>query len=93
MLIEGAPKLSVQKRCVRLLLGKSITFAHAEYYETCTRVKTYKEHITKEKKFHLEHIKPLFNDMNLLSLHHLYIYHIFINTLKLLKYRIPISIF
>ena len=31
--------------------------------------------------------------MNLLSLHHLYIYHTFIDTLKLLKYRIPISIF
>ena len=31
--------------------------------------------------------------MNLLSLHHLYIHHTFIDTLKLLKYRIPISIF
>ena len=31
--------------------------------------------------------------MNLLSLHHLYIYHTFIDILKLLKYRIPISIF
>ena len=34
--------------------------------------------------------------MNLLSLHHLYIYHTFIDTqttLKLLKYRIPISLF
>ena len=39
---------SVQKRCVRLLFGKEITFDNAEYYETCERVKTYKEH-TKEK--------------------------------------------
>ena len=31
--------------------------------------------------------------MNLLSLHHLYIYYTFIDTLKLLKYRIPISLF
>ena len=37
-------------------------------------------------------IKPLFNEMNLLSLHHLYIYHTFIDTLKLLKYRIPMSL-
>ena len=29
--------------------------------------------------------------MNLLSLHHLYIYHTFIDTLKLLKYRNPMS--
>ena len=46
-----------------------------------------------KKKIQLEHTKPIFNDMNLLSLHHLYIYHTFIDTLKLLKYRIPISIF
>ena len=72
---------SVQKRCVRLLFGKEITFDHAKYYETCATVKTYKEH-TKEKKFQLEHPKPIFNDMNLLSLHHLYIYHTFIDTLK-----------
>ena len=47
------------------------------------------------KNFQLEHTKLIFNDMNLLSLHHLYIYtyHTFIDTLKLLKYRIPISIF
>ena len=49
--------------------------------------------IQKKQKFQLEHTKPIFNDMNLLSLHHLYIYHTFIDTLKLLKYRIPISIF
>ena len=30
--------------------------------------------------------------MNLLSLHHLYIYHTFIDTFKLLKYRIPMSL-
>ena len=30
--------------------------------------------------------------MNLLSLYHLYIYHTFIDTLKLLKYRIPMSL-
>ena len=29
---------------------------------------------------------------NLLSLHHLYIYHTFIDTFKLLKYRIPMSL-
>ena len=36
---------------------------------------------------------PTFNDMNLLSLHHLYIYHTFIDTLKLLKNIIPILLF
>ena len=35
--------------CVRLLFGKELIFDHAEYNETCTKVKTYKEH-TKFKK-------------------------------------------
>ena len=75
----------MQKRFVRLLFGKELTFDHAEYYETRARVKTYKEH-TKENNFQLKYTKPIFNDMNLLSLHYLYIYHTFINTLKLLNY-------
>ena len=39
----------------------------------------------KKKNFQLEHTKPIFNDMNLLSFHHLYIYHTFIDSLKLLN--------
>ena len=82
---------SIQKRCVRLLFGKELSFDHAEYYQTCARTRTYTQHNT-EKNFQLEHTKPLFNEMNLLSLHHLYIYHTFIDTFKLLKYRIPMSL-
>ena len=37
-------------------------------------------------------MKPLFNDQKLLTLHHLYIYHTFIDTLKIKKYIIHISI-
>ena len=32
----------------KIIIWQKITFDHAEYYETCARVKTYKEH-TKEK--------------------------------------------
>ena len=76
---------SIQKRCVRLLFGKELSFDHAEYYQTCARTRTYTQHNT-EKNFQLEHTKPLFNEMNLLSL------HTFIDTFKLLKYRIPMSL-
>ena len=82
---------SIQKRCVRLLFGKELSFDHAEYYQTCARTRTYTQHKT-EKNFQLEHTKPILNEMNLLSLHHLYIYHTFIDTFKLLKYRIPMSL-
>ena len=45
------------------------------------------------KNFQLEHTKPIFNEQNLLTLHHLYIYHTFLDTFKLLKFRTPISIY
>ena len=45
------------------------------------------------KNFQLEHTKPIFNEQNLLTLHHLYIYHTFCETFKILKYKIPISLF
>ena len=81
---------SIQKRCVRLLFGKELSFDHAEYYQTCARTRTYTQHKT-EKNFQLEHTKPILNEMNLLSLHHLYIYHTFIDTFKLLKRPPPDS--
>ncbi|NRB82093.1 MAG: hypothetical protein HRU38_26155 [Saccharospirillaceae bacterium] len=80
---------SIQKRCIRLLFGKELTLDHAEFYETCARVRTYDEHLAK-KDFLLEHTKPLFNEYKcILNLHHLYVYHIF----KILKYRTPISVY
>ena len=83
---------SVQKRCVRLLVGKKLLLTMLSITKLVQELKLTKS-IQKKKNFQLEHTKPLFNDMNLLSLHHLYIYHTFIDTHKLLKYRIPISIF
>ena len=62
---------SVQKRCIRVLFGSDINFDHAEYFETCARARTYQQHIT-GKNFQLEHTKPVFNEMNLLTLYHLY---------------------
>ena len=44
---------SIQKRCVRLLFGKELSFDHAEYYQTCARTRTYTQQNT-EKNFQLE---------------------------------------
>ena len=82
---------SIQKRCIRLLFGNELNFDHAEYYETCARSRTYQQHIGK-KNFSLEHTKPLFNDNNILCLHHLYIYHTFLELFKVLKFKTPLSI-
>ena len=45
------------------------------------------------RNFKLENTKPIFNEQNLLTLHHLYIYHTFLDTFKILKYRNPMSIY
>ena len=82
---------SIQKRCIRLLFGKEIGFDHAEYYATCARVRTYEQHIAK-KNFALEHTKPIFNEMKLLTLHHLHIYHTFLEVYKVFKFKEPLSI-
>ncbi len=64
---------AIQKRCIRLLFGMEYSFDHAGYYETCARVRTYEDHMSK-KNYCLEHTKPLFNKHGILSLPNLYIY-------------------
>ena len=82
---------SIQKRCIRLLFGNEINYDHSQYYETCARCRTYQQHKSKIN-YILEHTKPIFNDMKLLSLHHLYIYHTFLDLYKSLKFKIPVSV-
>ena len=86
------PLFLLQKRCVRLLFGKVPTFDHSTYYETCARARTYAEHMAK-KNYELEHTKPIFNCEKILSIFHLYIQHTFIETFKIMKERLPISLF
>ena len=45
------------------------------------------------KMFSLEHTKPIFNENEILSLEHLYTYHTFMDVVKILKYRSPISLY
>ena len=35
---------SIQKRCIRLLLGKVCNYDHSEFYETCARIRSIDEH-------------------------------------------------
>ena len=83
---------ALQKRCVRLLFGTTPTYDHATYYETCARVRTYEENM-KDRDFSLEHTKPIFNEHKILTLHHLYIQHSAVELFKIMKYKIPISVY
>ena len=87
-----SPLFLLQKRCVRLLFGNIPTFDLATYYESCARSRTYAEHIAK-KNFELEHTKPIFNSEKLLSIHHLHIQHTFVELFKIMKDRLPTSLY
>ena len=81
---------SIQKRCIRLLFGKSPNYDHKEFYETCARARTIDDHMA-NKNFTLEHTKPLFNDKGILNLQNLYVYHVFMETFKIAKFSTPIT--
>ena len=83
---------AVQKRCIRLLFGKKLSFDHAGYYETCARVRSYKEQMT-PKNYCLEHTKPIFNEHNILNLSNLYVHQTFMSMFKVMTEDTPISVY
>ena len=82
---------ALQKRCIRLLFGKTLNYDHPEFYETCARARTIDDHLA-GKNFALEATKPLFKEHNVLSLKNLHAYHTFMESFKILKHNTPISI-
>ena len=82
----------LQKRCIRILFGRTYSFDHHEFYYSCARTKTYTEHMA-QKDFNLEHTKPLFVKNNLLTIHNLYIMRSLNELLKIVKFHSPISLF
>ena len=83
---------AIQKRCVRLLFGGKCSYDNAEYYATCARARTYKEH-TSPKNYCLEHTKLIFNKHKILNLHNLFVQQSFMGLYKVFKTHTPISIF
>ena len=83
---------TIQKRCIRLLFGKNISFDHEGFYDTCARARTFEVNMA-PKIFCLEHTKPLFNEHKILSLHNLYTQSTFMELFKIIKYRSPISMY
>ena len=83
---------NIQKRCIRILFGKSLSFDHPEYYLTCARTRTYQQHIA-PKDFTLEHTKPWFKKHNFPTLQNLYILRSLVELFKILKLQSPVSIY
>ena len=83
---------NIQKRCIRILFGQSLSFDHADFYQTCARARPYQDHI-KPKEYILEHTKPIFTKHNLLTLYNLYTTRTITELFKILKLQSPVSMY
>ena len=77
-----------QKYCLRILFG---TKPYWLITEKCQRALTYNEQM--HPNYSKEHTKPIFKSMNLLTVNNLYNYHTLVELYKIIKFRIPHSIF
>ena len=79
-----------QKHCVRVLFGDKEAFL--DKFRTAVRARPYKNQLLGEEFYQQEHTKPLFTKHKILALNNLYSYHSFMETLKILKLRDPITL-
>ena len=82
---------TTQKKCVRILFGDNE--AYANKFKTCARTRPYGEQILGSEFYEEEHTKPIFTHQNLLTVSNLYRYHCILELFKILKLRIPISMY
>ena len=82
---------SIQKRCIRLLFGKTCNFDHADYYKTCARARSINEHMA-PRNYVLEHTKPLFMEHKFLTVHYPHKLFMLNEIYKIKKYRYPIPL-
>ena len=79
-----------QKSCVRILFGDKMKYL--EKFRTCARARPYQYQCLNVDFFQKEHTKPLFKKHSILAFKNLYTYHTFMETLKILKLRTPLSL-
>jgi len=85
------PLFVVQKKCIRILFGDND--AYKEKFKTCARARPFDDQILGSDFYTLESSKPLFTTYNILTVHNLYKYHCTLETYKILKLRVPISLY
>ena len=84
------PLFIVQKSCIRAMFGQEL---YLEKYMTCARCRPLNKQILDSTFYQKEHTKPLFKENEILTIHNIYIYHCFIELFKILKFRLPYSLF
>ena len=82
---------TTQKKCIRIMFGDKD--AYMAKFETCARTRTFESRILGREFFQREPSKPLFCNNSHLTVHNLYKYHCIVEMFKVVKLRIPISIY
>ena len=72
---------------LRILFGDTETYLNK--FKTCVRCRKLDEQILGADFYEKEHSKPLFEKHKILTVQNLYSYHTFMETFKLLKFRMP----
>ena len=85
------PLFVVQKQCIRILFGDREKFL--EKFQTCARCRTRNKQYLKGNFYRKEHSKPLFIEHNIMTVQNIYNYRCLMEVFKILKLRVPISIF
>ena len=82
---------AIQKRCVRLHFGKAINYDHSQFYGTCARARTIDQHEEKKIFFVLNTLNHSLM-RTVFFLENLYKYLCYMETLKIMKLKCPVSI-
>ena len=85
------PLTTIQKKCIRILFVDNSSYL--DKFKTCARSRPLNDQILGVPFYIQEHTKPLFKENNILTVRNLYYYHMFLNTYKILNFRIPISLY
>lgn len=81
----------VQKHCIRILFGD--LEAYLDKFKTSARSRPRDKQILGSDFYCKEHTKPIFYERKILSCMNIYNYQMCLETLKILKFRLPSSIY
>ena len=85
------PLFVTQKKCIRILFGDNE--AYKDKFRTCARARPIGTQKLGSEFFRLENSKPLYIKHHLLTVHNLYKYQCTVEVYKILKLRVPISLY
>ena len=81
----------IQKECIRILFGDNETYI--DKFRTCARARPFNSQRLGSKFYVKESTKPLFTKHELLTVENLYRYRCLMECFKVIKFRVPISLY